>query len=611
MMADEESHPVKTWAQLVDSVKNDKAARGIRDALVERARAVAQSPVVRRVYRLDDVGKHRTGLDGRAQYLEPEIAETFALAMSDYGTASTIASELPLLAAAYRLTDEDVFRARVIEQLAETATWSPLQRPGWTLYAPGHRLPPDGQDGNWLATGMAMRGIGDALDLMPRGSIPADLRGSLDDLLAREIASIVDDWETKRPWFVRGDNPITNQWMLPTEGLVRACLVLGVEKHRDAYELGVANTVKALDSHGAAGEFEEGVGYAAFTITSMVHTAHAMATAGDRRAIDHPFLRNCPTWIVHHIQPGGMLINCFDAGAARALGNLRPLLSLLAVCTGSSAARWALAEQVGGPSDDLPGLLCRELPPVGDEAAPPLHASYERATRVNWRDSWGHDATGVWVRGGHGTDQHDHHDRGHVNFISRGRPILIEAGTPAYHNPLIESHYQSGVGHNVLQLGEAMPRTDVAPMSVRRLGDSGGEVTVDPTKCYDDLEQWRRTVQWTADAMTVSDQVKLEAGTRQVVCFRWHLGTADHVDIMGSDDAFTVHWPDATMTVQGSGPLLVSQEMLPDNTLASGPRSSESPDHLHTCIVIRSRDAAEALRLVTKVVPNDRTSGNQ
>lgn len=48
-------------------------------------------------------------------------------------------NELPIIAAAYRLTGGEALRKRVLAQLSEMATWSPLQRPGWTLYAPGHR----------------------------------------------------------------------------------------------------------------------------------------------------------------------------------------------------------------------------------------------------------------------------------------------------------------------------------------------------------------------------------------------------------------------------------------------------------------------------------------
>ena len=416
---------VNSWAEMLDMLKQNPNQQEACASIIRLARQILKVPIVRRVYSYEDVGKHRTWLDGRAKPLEPEIQATFALAMSDFGTSGIIAQEMPVLAAAYRLTGDESFKQRLLEQLTEVTTWSPLQRPGWTCYHPGRRLPADGKDGNWLATGRGIRAICDTLDILPDGAIDSQLRSKIEQLLTQEITSIVDDWETKRPWFVRSNNPITNQWVLPTEGLVRACLTLGLDKHREAYELGVENLEKALSSHGNAGEFEEGFSYAIFTVTSMIHAAHAMAVAGDYRAIAHPFLRNFPLWLVHHLQPADMVINCFDAGGATRGGSdsLRPLFSLLAGCSGSQFSRWALENLLTGPSNDIAGFLANTLPSVSNEATPPLYAYYERATRVNWRSGWNDDATGIWIRGGHEFDQHDHQDRGHVNFIAKGQPI--------------------------------------------------------------------------------------------------------------------------------------------------------------------------------------------
>jgi len=602
-----------SWAELLDALKHDSGQQEACLSLVRLAHEAINKPIVRRVYCYEDVGKYRTWLDGRAKPLEPEIQETFALAMSDFGTSGIIAQEMPLLAAAYRLTGEENFKGRLIQQLSEVATWSPLQRPGWTCYHPERRLPADGKDGNWLATGMGIRAIADTLDILPQNAVDSSLLLKLEQLLAGEITSIVDDWKTKRPWFVRSNNPITNQWVLPTEGLVRACLLLGVDNHRDAYKLGVENLLKALSSHGSAGEFEEGFSYATFTVTSMVHVAHAMAVNEDYRAIEHPFLCNFPLWLVHHLQPAQMVINCFDAGGAVRGGgnNLKPLLSLFAICTGSPVALWALIHLLDGPSDDIAGFLVRALPLIGDEATPPLYAAYKRATRVNWRDSWDDDATGIWVRGGHRLDQHDHQDRGHVNLIIKGQPILIEAGTPSYDNLQMPSHYASGVGHNVLQIGDVAPRIQhrpgefvrpsdwqklngVAPISVYQLNEAGGDIMVDGSHCYDGLQQWHRRVSWTSEQLTVTDEVILAEKAGEIILFRWHLATSQEVKITGRDKRFTVHWQEATITLTGSEQLSVSAEKLPDHTLHRNQQS-----HLHTCLMVRSSQKVKALTLKT------------
>jgi hypothetical protein len=617
--------PVAPWPALLDAARREEGLAPVAARLVAAARAAAALPPVRRVYRFPDVGRHRTWLDRRSLPLEEEIQEAFALAMSDFGAAGIVARELPLLAAAFRLTGEETFRQRVVDQLTEMATWSPLQRPGWTLYARGHRLPPDGKDGNWLATGMGVRGLADTLDLLPAGTLAASLRESLQGLLRREVAGVVDDWETRRSWFVRADNPVTNQWVLPTEGLIRACLALGAEGHREAYELGVRNLLRALDAHGPAGEFEEGIGYAAFTVASLLHAAHAMAVAGDRRGLDHPFLQNFPRWAVHHIQPGRMAINCFDAGAAalpRDSESFRNLLSLCASCTGSLVALWALREQFDGPSEDLAGLACQARLATAAGTAPPLFAHYLRAARVNWRDSWADDATGVWIRGGHELDQHDHQDRGHVNFIARGRPLLIEAGTPAYDNPAISTLYSSGAGHNVLQIGTRMPEPLLqpgrfeppdlpgwqppgllAPLAVRRLDGAGGDVTVDLSRGYAGLARWQRQVRWDSSHLQVDDDVVLEAGRSEVVLLRWHLGAEAGVSIDGQGNRFAVSWPQGRLELIGSGPLAVEAVPFPDNTLSGIRSHTGDAGPTHVCAVVRSREPVDRLRLTARAAP--------
>lgn len=593
---------------------SDPAVRNAVESILEQARKVAGRELVRRVYTYEDVGKHRTWLDGRTQYLKGKTREVFALAMSDCGTNGRMADELPLLAAAVRLGGDASCSKRLVRQLREMATWSPLQRPGWTCYTPGSK-PPAGGDGNWLATGMGVRAIADTLDILPPAALPADLRKALEKLLAVEIPSIVDDWRSRRPWFVRSNNPLTNQWVLPTEGLVRACLLLGRANHRQAYELGVKNLLRALDAHGRAGEFEEGLGYASGTVISLVSAARAMATDGDRRALDHPFLAKFPGWAVQHIQPGGMVINCFDCGMTR-VEQLRPLLTRLAVMLESDTARWAVEHCIGGPGDHLAGLFYRAIP-RRKLAAPPLHAAYERAARVNWRSSWDDDATGVWVRGGHRLDQHDHNDRGHVNLIAHGLAILIEAGTPNYGHPRIHSHFTTGYGHNVLQIGLTEPRDSnlkrpqprgwqknraVAPITVRRLDRRGGDVTVVADKCYAGLKQWRRRVEWDAVKLAVTDEVELAGKGPEVILFRWHLGTARKVKIATtSQGEAVVDWPHARMTLRASAAMDVTQTRLPDATLKG--KAAKGGDHLHTCVIVRSHDKVNTWKLTTTVTP--------
>jgi len=608
-----------SWSERLGRVKSDPGSGVACGELIQSARQILDQPIIRRAYTLAEVGQNRTWLDTRTRMLPVEVREPFAFAMSDFMAARNLAEELPLLAAAFRLTGETAFRDRVAAQLTEMAHWSPLQRPGWSLVT--LRLPADGRDGNWLGTGCGVRAITDCLHLMPEDSVDAPLVQQLHGLLEREIAGVVDDWKTQRPWFVRGkQNPISNQWVLPTEGLIEACLFLGVDEHREAYELGVRNMLLALNAHGSQGEFEEGFGYASFTLASMLHAGQAMAVAGDRRVMDHPYLQNFPTWYVHHLQPGDMTINCFDAGPGyNAAERARPLLSLLVACLDSPVAKWALANQVAGPTRDVPGLIARSRRRGGALKPPPLFASYEHATRVNWRSSWRDDATGVWVRGGHRLDQHDHQDRGHVNFIWRGRPILIEAGTPDYGNRLMPVEYSSGMGHNVLQLGTNSPTGPaapgkafalpgwqkphaVAPISVQRLDAKGGDVTVSGESGYDQLTRWRRQVQWRTSRLTVTDDVALAGGRQNFILFRWHLGTAETVVTQGDGHRWEITWPDAKLRLKADSAVAISRVQLPDNTLAGHVGTEDASNH-HTCLVVQSCQPQAALRLETEVRP--------
>jgi hypothetical protein len=594
-----------SWATLLDVVQADPTQVTACASFVTTAGTLARQPIIQRARRLAEVGRNRTWLDHRSDVLDDVEREHFALAMSDMDANRTLADELPSLAAGYRLTGEPIFHDRVLAQLAEMSSWTPLQRPGWTCYERGCHLPPDGKDGAWLATGTGVRAIADCLELMPPDSIPAALHARLMRILKAEAAQVVEDWKVKRTWFSKRDDTRTNQWVLPTEGLVRACLVLGVEHHREAYELGVANLLRSLDDFGPDGEMDEGSGYGLLTVESLMAAARAMGMAGDRRALDHPFLTRFVVWQVHHLQPAHMKINCFDSGGGLVLRDdkeFRRFLAMAIISTGHPVAAWALLNQFDGPPANLQGLACRaRLGELDSSAAPPLFAAYRRGARVNWRSHWDDDATGVWVRGGAEWEGHDHADRGHVNWIHRGRPILIEAGTPAYHTTNMAQNYASVRGHNVLQAGAVPVKKGLAPIFVHRLNALGGDVRVDASHSYPNVARWLRRVDWDADSLRIEDEVTVADGKRERIEFCWHLGTEEAVTIQGSAAQWTVRWPEAVLTVNGSTPLVLEQELRPDNTLRQRDWDDTAPEHHHTCLRVRSVMAIPHLELTTEI----------
>lgn len=615
------------WSVLLDRSRTLPGAADVIAKLLSDARIVLALPVAERLYKLEDIGiKGRSWLDPRYAGAADDLQETYGLAHSDVHASGIASREITLLASAYRLTHDDVFAERAVKQLAEMQSWYPIQRSGWNLLTKEARLPPDGKSGSWLATGQGIEAIVNGLELLPEDQIPTDIADALRELLKKEIADIADDWATGRTWFIQDNNAITNQWILPTAGLVLACLHLGREKYPEEYALGVRNLRQSVESHNDQGAFEEGFAYAG-SVGSLFKAVYAMSMQGDTGLMCHPFLQNFGTWYVHHCQPGGFIINAFDcnSGGRRSVQPGGPsglgaeLLALIALCTGNPDARWALKHLCAGPPPSPVGLAAAALPPLADGYQPVCFASYDSARRVNWRSSWDWAASGVWIRGGHEKDQHDCIDRGHVNFIRDGKPILIEAGTSFYDNPRLSNDYASGAGHNILQIGrEPVPEGGnarmkppagwqmwhtIAPLKTIRLDATGGEVEVDPSAGYPDIEQWRRRVKWSAQAMSVADTVVMAARPARVCLFRWHLGTREDVAITGGPDRWTIAWPDATIRISADAALVLTQVKMPDHTLEYRIRDWAKPDvdAYHTCIVVQTQEEVSSLGMTTTI----------
>ncbi|WP_043582370.1 hypothetical protein [Geminisphaera colitermitum] len=179
--------PEKSWyaAELdqlerrLASTTSDDPLRTQANLILDEARGLLKLPLVRRAATLDELktpGNKRPGaIDARTwviQKIDPAKAQDFALASADVSAAETLARELPLLAAAYRLTHDTALLERLCEQLAEFATWNPVQRPGWTLYNGTNDLPADRNDGVWLATGHGFAALCQTLAILPPDTLP-------------------------------------------------------------------------------------------------------------------------------------------------------------------------------------------------------------------------------------------------------------------------------------------------------------------------------------------------------------------------------------------------------------------------------------------------------
>lgn len=606
--------PLRSLGELLDlaAANESPAVVEVRRVLVGKARADAALPIIRRVHSIEEIKASRIPLKDTVANRAPEQQETFALAMFDNGAGGQFSNELPRLAAAYRLTDETLFRDRIFAQLTEIATWDPLLRPGW-----GGGDDAALGDGVWLGTGWHIRGITEALDMIPPGEVPPGVRAAIDALLDREIATILTARKARRSWFFKTSAAHSNQWVLPVEALVLATIHRGALRDdaspslREAYERGVEMLAMSLDAQGAEGEFREGLTYAAITLRGLLSAGRAMARAGDLRAIRHPFLANAGTWFAHHIQPGGFLVNTFDTlnGARGQLPIFANIYAQLVVATGNPHALW-VRDTYGLGGDEIDALVAATLP-ASLALTPPLHAAYAVAPRVVWRSSWDDDtASGVWIRGGDVSDAHDHQDRGHVNFIVGRRPLLIEAGALSYATPGFATRFKGVPGHNVLQVGD-IPASEItveqlatagqiltaahrpAPITVHRLDDKGGDVTVDVSRAYARATRWIRRVEWTATRLRVHDEVTL--AEPDIALFRWHTGEAPGAVVRQLDSGLEIGG--VRIAWESSAPVVSRVESSPDATLRARAISE------HATAIVRSREPVTTFTLTTTVEP--------
>jgi hypothetical protein len=592
------------WAtRLADDTTPGEARRRLEELCRGADDLLRLDPVrYRRAMRLEDIPAD--DLDGRAQSAGKN-RELFALASSDCALTHRILDEGVRLAVAARCTGRaDLLeRARII--LSAAAELDPLQRPGWTAYTPNAVLPPEG-DGVWLATHWGISGIVDMLAVLGE-RVPPDLQARLRALLRREALRVVKDWEDRRPWYVRSRAVISNQWIEPSLGLIKACLYLGEEDLLPAYNLGARNLAESLAACGADGAFFEGVGYARMTLGSLFDTLEAMSLSGDNRLRDVPFVHRCWFWLVQMHLPGPALLNAYDSGSAVLPDWVRktPFHALAAAVRSSGDARALQAVATLFPEGSCSlygiryGAALAKRPASAAPVWPTPYAFFPSQRVVVWRERFEppagpQTALAVWVRGGSPLDGHAHRDQGQVSVQRGERAVWMDCGTPAYSDPELETHYARAAGHNILQIGELFPRSRAvdAPMTVRTLDEAGGHVQIDTTAAYLTAESCTREVRWSRDRrVEVLDRARLSfavsAGTEW---YRFHTGSAEPVAISGSGREWMVRWPGAVMTLKGDRPIRVLQEPWPDRV---------QPPFRHVVVRILAAREEQALTLAT------------
>jgi hypothetical protein len=578
--ANQLSYQARKWQHIFETARDCPDLRRFLFGLDAQAKETleADSRFYLRPRKLGEI--HPDLIDGRYR-VAGDNGELFALSMADCGQANFVRCKgVPLAIMAVYTGNADYLR-KSIQILTAMLDHAPLQRPGWTAYTPTSHVPPEG-DGVWLATSWGLEGIIDMIEILG-DRLPGELRANLDLLIRTEVSRIVTDWADSRPWYVKSHTVQSNQWMEPSIGLIKACLYLHDQRLVAAYDLGVENLGASLATLGQDGAFAEGISYASMTVGTVFQALGDLKANNDLRCHGFPYVNNAWKWFLHMQMPGGRYVNCYDSTMCVApdWATQTPLPSLIDAAIGSNDPGAIRQTQAFFPVGDatIPGIcyqhaLCGVRSSDGVSVAQlPTWAHFPSQALVVWRSKWEpaaapQTAMGVWVRGGSLTDSHSHRDQGHVSVYSGTRPILIEAGTPTYSDPEMETKYAAAAGHSIMQVGEAKPRIKpfAVPLSIETLDASGGRVSMDTAGIYEGVTHCRRTVDWkSTGVVAIDDSVllvnPLPSGSE---IYRFHTGSTEPIFVTGSGASWRITWQGVAMAVTADRDITVSQASWPD-----------------------------------------------
>jgi hypothetical protein len=582
------------WDGIIQEAAADPDVGNVFIEWKKQAANWAVGDIIRRSKRLEDVPRGR--LDSRVGACGPN-AEIFALAMDDCAVWGGLGRQLIPAALVVRRSGDKAALEYLTRQLTEIATWFPIQRAGWTQYTATKKLVGE-HDGPWLAEGYALVSLAFTLDILG-DRLDAKLRADMRTLLQKQVDWIVRAWKENIPWYVKAKAYRSNQWALPSSALALACLVLGDEKNRAAYELAAENLAKVLAAQGESGSFAEGYAYASMTMDFVLPALWAMDRAGDKRLGGFPFLKKYATWINQMTMPGKTVVNHSDCGTTWAPATPGRHLMLATLVSQSPADLWAmdhfyLLYNMADPFSIIYKAEARKLTPARTPL--PNHAFFANMQLAVWRTDWDlENAMALWAKGGTLNDFHIHNDQGQVVVMNGTEPIFIDSGAVAYGDPEYDSKFACSAGHNVLQTPSGLNRLKKevrVPLAVERMDDRGGKLWIDASEAQPEVKSWQRRVEWAAEGrVTVSDEAEMFDGKQPGdEWFRWHTGAQQQPGVSGAGKAWTVSWGSNRLTLVADRPIAVE---------ALEWRSALLKKHF--VVVVRAAEAGDKLNLVSTV----------
>ena len=596
------------WNALLQRAGNSQSTR----SMLEQFKEMANQPAFQNVSnykRPTTIAEIPSELkDGRLANVALAKRETFALAMVDCSQTSWLSSNGVLLALTAKYTQNPEQLSRAVNMLEEVNKYVPLQRPGTTIWEPNVAMP-EGGDGVWLATAWGISAIVDISTILG-DSVPVELRDRLRLQLREEVKRICQDWRDRRPWFVKSRCVVSNQWIEPSIGLIKACLFLGDPLLLPAYNLGVENLLASLQSHGQNGEFLEGFSYAQMSLLPIHEIIGKMRLAGDSRCISVPFVKNNWKWFAQMHQPGKMLVNCGDSGRSE----------LPDYCFTVPFSSFSAAAMASGDPDAqaMIRFLYPDPKPIGalealkyadyllensgaGQVRLPTFAFFPSQQLVTWRTEFQpiasiQTALSIWAKGGTLKENHVHREQGHLSIYNGDRIVLMNCGTPFYNDPNYVSGFASSAGSNIMQVDQLAPSGMAvsAPLAVNRLDANGGDISIDSSGAYLGAT-CTRNISWDQTGLVkIVDQANLSSAVPSGTEFyRFHTGSSESLNITGSGKLWNVTWRGTTMKITSDKPIEVIQITSPDKVTAP---------FQHQTILINVQQQTNSLVLTSELI---------
>jgi hypothetical protein len=580
------------WDEMIRLTDSDPELAQRFDSWRIEVEKWAGEPLVKRAETWDEVVAAGWD-DPRAHRMDPPIRNRFGVALSSGRPWHILGRRLPLAALVVRQTNDPAAVDYLNRQLAECATWFPLQMQGWTL-----NPPPEG-DGPWLTECYAMIPLALALDIAGDRLDPA-VRTAVRELIQKTVDWIDRAWKEQIPWYVKSRAYRSNQWALPAAALSLGCLVLEEEGNRAAYELGVRSLAQHLYAQGESGSFSEGFSYGDMTMEYLMPVLWMMDRSGDQRLSDIPFVKKFAAW--HHQMnlPGKKVVNYGDNQSVNRHSALRRFLMISSLMTGDPAVLWGNERFYStlDAKDFFTAVYQAELQNLPDDRPMlPVYAWFADQQLAVWRSGWSDDDVALWIKGGTLNDFHYHSDQGHISVMNGTEVLLLDPGSVNYGDPDYPLMFNSSAGHNILQtatgrLENKRGRRGRVPVTVVQMDSCGGAVEIDGSEIEFEVRSWKRRIEWSRRGrVTVEDRAMLfqpRAGGEE--WFRWHTGSTENPSVQKKQDgSWAVSWGSNELNLAADRELLV-ETVVWRNSVVQAP---------HFCVVVKAAETGCGLELTT------------